>query len=120
MIAGGVLGAIIAWATSLAILNIPMGDVLGGPVWAAIAVGIGVAVAVLAARINMFATVPATVFGIATSFGYLLQTPNMMTTEMLTSASLQNSVVLISLSAVFGGIYGLISAKIAGALASNS
>lgn len=111
IVVGGILGAVIAWASALAILTIPLGNALPDAVWPAIAVGIGVAVAVVAANIPLFAAIPATVFGIATSFAYLLQTPNMMTTEVLTSPSLSNSVLLIPLSAIAGAIYGVISAK---------
>ncbi|MEX3010617.1 DUF1097 domain-containing protein [Hoeflea sp. TYP-13] len=111
IIVGGIFGALLAWLTALAILTFPIGDIVGLPVWAALAVGIGVAVAVIAANIPLFAAIPATVFGIATSFGYLLQTPDVMTMEVLTSVSLQNSVILIPLSAIAGGVFGLISGK---------
>ena len=115
----GILGAILAWAGTLIILNVPLADSIGLPLWAGIVVGAAVAVGVLAANIPLFDAIPATVFGIATSFGYLLQTPDVMTNEMLTSVSLQNSVILISASAIAGAVFGLISGKFAGAMTSE-
>jgi len=120
IIACGTLGAVIAWLTSLAILNIPLADVLGSALWAAVAVGIGVAVAFIAANVPLFAAVPATVFGIATSFGYLLQTPNVMTAEALTSPTLANVIVLIPLSAIFGGVFGHVSGLLGAAMAKDA
>ena len=115
----GIFGTLIAWATSLVILKLPIADIVGLPVWAGIAVGAGVAVAVVAANIPLFSTIPATVFGIATSFGYLLQTPGMLSVETLTSLSLNNSVILISLSVVVGAVFGLISGKWGAAMTSE-
>ena len=107
----GILGCVIAWVSALIILNVPLAGTLGLPIWAAIVVNIGVAVAVVAANIPMFAAIPSTVFGIASSWGYILQTPNVMSAEVLTSVSLQNSIAVMSLSVVVGAICGLISGK---------
>ena len=112
----GIFGAIVAWLVAVTILTIPMADALGLPLWAAIVVGVGIVVVVLAANIPSLATIPATVFGFASSFAYLLQTPDVLKLDVLLSASLKNSLVAISFSLVAGAVFGLISARWAAAL----
>jgi len=107
----GVFGALVAWLVAVAILAVPLAGTLGLPLWAALAVGAGVVVVVLAANVPALATIPATVFGFASTFAYLLQTPDMLKLEVLLSASLKNSLIVISLSVVVGGLFGLISAR---------
>ncbi len=112
----GIFGCFIAWASTLIILNVPLAGALGLPIWAAIVVNVGVAVAVLAANIPAFAAIPCTVFGIASSYGYLLQTQGVMDTAVMTSASMQNSLLVMSASVVVGALCGLISGKWGGAM----
>jgi hypothetical protein len=81
------------------------------PLWAALAVGLGVVVVVLAANVSALATIPATVFGFASTFAYLLQTPDVLNLDVLLSASLKNSLIVISLSVVVGAVFGLLSAR---------
>lgn len=107
----GVFGAVVAWVVAVAILAVPLAGPLGLPLWAALAVGAGVVVVVLAANLPALATIPATVFGFASTFAYLLQTPDMLKLEVLLSASLKNSLIVISLSVVVGGLFGLASAR---------
>ncbi|MEY4883881.1 MAG: hypothetical protein RIS34_1735 [Pseudomonadota bacterium] len=107
----GIFGAFVAWVVAVLILAIPLAGALGLPLWAALAVGAGVVVVVLAANLPALATIPATVFGFAASFGYLLQTPEVLKLEVLLSPSLKNSLVVISLSLIVGGIFGLLSAR---------
>ena len=107
----GVFGALVAWVVAVAILAVPLAGLLGLPLWAALAVGAGVVVVVLAANVPALATIPATVFGFASTFAYLLQTPDMLKLEVLLSASLKNSLIVISLSVVVGGLFGLVSAR---------
>jgi len=68
-------------------------------------------VVVLAANFPALATIPATVFGFASSFAYLLQTPDVLKPEVLLSMSMKNSLIVISISLVAGGIFGLLSAR---------
>lgn len=107
----GVFGALVAWLVAVAILAVPLAGTLGLPLWAALAVGAGVVVVVLAANVPALATIPATVFGFASTFAYLLQTPDMLKLEVLLSASLKNALIVISLSVVVGGLFGLMSAR---------
>ncbi|CAD0186837.1 hypothetical protein RUESEDTHA_03748 [Ruegeria sp. THAF57] len=105
----GIFGCVIAWVSTLIILNVPLAGALGLPLWAAIVVNLGVAVAVLAAKTQLFSAIPCTVFGIASSYAYLLQTPDVMSTAVLTSASLENQIILMPLSIIAGAICGMIS-----------
>ncbi|MDP1613272.1 MAG: DUF1097 domain-containing protein [Sulfuritalea sp.] len=102
----GIFGALVAWVVAVVILTVPLAGSLGLPLWAALVVGAGVVVVVLAANFPALATIPATVFGFASSFAYLLQTP-----DVLLSLSLKNSLVVISISLVAGGLFGLLSAR---------
>ena len=112
----GIFGALVAWLVAVTILAIPMAGALGLPLWAAIVVGVGIVIVVLAANITSLATIPATVFGFASSFAYLLQTPDVLKLDVLLSASLKNSLVVISFSLVVGAVFGLLSARWAAAL----
>lgn len=96
---------------AVVILSVPLAGSLGLPLWAAIAVGAGVVVVVLAANVPTLATIPATVFGFASSFAYLLQTPDVLKLDVLLSASLKNSLIVISISLVTGALFGLVSAR---------
>lgn len=107
----GIFGAFVAWATAVIILTVPMAAPLGLPLWAALVVGVGVVVVVLAAHFPALATIPATVFGFASSFAYLLQTPDVLKPEVLLSFSLKNSLAVISLSLIIGAAFGLASAR---------
>jgi hypothetical protein len=107
----GIFGALLAWLVALAVLTVPLTPSLGLPLWAALAVGAGVAVAVLAANISALAAIPATVLGIASSFAYLLQTPEVLKADVLMSMTLKNSLIVIPLSVVAGSFFGLLSAK---------
>lgn len=107
----GIFGAVVAWAVAVIILSFPLAASLGLPLWAALVVGAGVVVVVLAANIPALATIPATVFGFASSFAYLLQTPDVLKPEVLLSLSLKNSLIVISLSLIVGAVFGLLSAR---------
>lgn len=107
----GVFGALVAWVVAVVILTVPLAASLGLPLWAALVVGAGVVVVVLAANFPALATIPATVFGFASSFAYLLQTPDVLKPEVLLSFSMKNSLIVISVSLVVGGVFGLLSAR---------
>jgi len=114
-------GAVCAWVGALIILSFPMADSLGLPAWAAIVVGLTVLVLCLGAHIKAFSSIPASVYGYASVFAFLLgnATEN-MTKEKLMSASLANALILVVVSMIVGAIFGLLSGKLAGALTSKS
>lgn len=107
----GIFGALVAWVVAVVILTVPLAGSLGLPLWAALVVGAGVVIVVLAANVSALATIPATVFGFASSFAYLLQTPDVLRPEVLLSLTLKNSLIVISISVVAGGLFGLLSAR---------
>jgi len=111
LITCGIFGVVVAWAVAVIILSVPGAGPLGLPLWAGLVVGLGIVVVVLAANVATLATIPATVFGFASTFAYLLQTPDVLKLEVLLSASLKNPLIVISLSVIVGAVFGLISAR---------
>ncbi len=109
-------GAVCAWVGALLILS-PMSAALSTPVWAGIMVGITVLVLCLGAHIKALSSIPASVYGYAAVFGYLLGNMSAnMTKENLMSAGMGNALILVFVSMLVGAIFGLVSGKVAGAL----
>jgi Protein of unknown function (DUF1097) len=115
-----VFGAFCAWVAALIILSFPMADTLTLPVWAGIVVGITVMLMVLGAKIPAFSTIPASVYGYAAVFAYLLQTPDALNKAKLVSMGLGNAFFLVVISLVLGAVFGLVSAKMAAALTAKA
>ncbi len=113
-ILGNIAGAVVAGITLYAALRTGVGDTLGVPIWAGICVGIGVAVMVLLANIPLFAAIPAQVYGFASVVALTLLANG---AGNLTAGSLDNPVVVIILSMIVGAIFGYVSEKVAGMLA---
>ena len=103
-------GAVCAWVAALIILSFPMADSFGLPAWAAIVVGLTVLVLCLGAHIKAFSSIPASVYGYASVFAFLLgNRPTSMTKDKLMSASLANALILVVVSMIVGAIFGLLS-----------
>ena len=119
-IAGNALGCVLAWITATVILAVPLASTLTLPVWAGLAVGVAIVVIVLAANIKAFAVITATVYGFASTFAFLLQTPDKLSLANLQSVSLNNALIIVLLSLIAGAVLGLVSAKIAGALTAKA
>lgn len=113
-------GILCAWATAFSILSIPLAETLTLPVWGGIAVGISALIFCLAAHLPLLSTIPATVFGYASTFAYILQTKNQLSIEALTTFSSSNSIIIIGLSIIVGTIFGFASGKLAGILTAKS
>lgn len=116
-IVGNVFGAVCAWLAALILLAVPLGGTLGLPLWAAIVVGVTVLGMCLAAHLKALSVIPASVYGYAATFAFLLQTAGMLTTDKLLSASLQNGLVVVALSMVIGALFGFASGKLGAVLA---
>lgn len=116
-IVGNVFGAFCAWVAAVILLSVPLGDTLGLPLWAAIVVGVTVLGMCLAAHIKAFSVIPASVYGYASTFAFLLQTTGMLNKDKLMSASLQNGLVVVALSMVIGALFGFASGKVGALLA---
>jgi len=119
-IVGNAFGAFCAWVAALIILHFPLADSLTLPVWAGIVVGLTVMAMCLAAHIKAFSVIPASVYGYAATFAYLLQTADTMTKDKLMSAGMGNALVVVIISMAIGALFGLASGKLGGALAAKA
>ena len=119
-IVGNAFGAFCAWLAALIILHFPLADSLTLPVWAGIVVGLTVMAMCLAAHIKAFSVIPASVYGYAATFAYLLQTADTMTKDKLMSAGMGNALVVVIISMAIGALFGLASGKLGGALAAKA
>jgi hypothetical protein len=115
-----IFGSLCAWVAALIIISFPFANSLTLPVWAGIVVGLTVMVMCLAAQLPALSAIPASVYGYAATFAYLLQTPNALTKENLTSASLANALPLVAVSMALGAIFGMASAKMGAALTAKA
>lgn len=112
----GVFGVVCAWVAALIILGIPLANILTLPVWGGIVVGVTVLAMCLAAHIPALSTIPASVYGYACTFAYLLQTPDALSMAALTAVNFGNALIIISVSVSVGAIFGLLSGKLSGLL----
>ena len=119
-IVGNAFGAFCAWLAALIILHSNLADSLTLPVWAGIVVGLTVMAMCLAAHIKAFSVIPASVYGYAATFAYLLQTADTMTKDKLMSASMANALLVVIISMAIGALFGLASGKLGGALAAKA
>jgi len=116
-IAGNLFGAACAWVAAMRILKLPMADSLGLPLWASIVVGVTVLVMVLASQVPALSVIPASVYGYAALFAYLLQTAEAMVVGKLLGFDVRsNPFLVVALSMVLGALFGWASAKLAGTL----
>ena len=111
-----ILGVVAAWVAALVILAIPLAEVLTLPVWAGIVVIITVAIYILLAQVEVFASVPGTTYGYACTFAYLLQTPDKLNLDTLTSVTMSNALIVVIISMVIGTIFAFVSGKWAAAM----
>ncbi len=109
----GVFGVILATYAAFLITKIGPDPLFGFAFMAAVIVTVSVIVLCLAAYIPALSTIPASVLGYSATFGYLLQTPDKMTPEVLLGASLENPAILISISFAVGIGFAIGSAKLA-------
>ncbi len=110
MIFGIVLGCICC----MLILSVPIGS-LTVPVW----VAIFVAAFVYLSKIQLFSALPTTVNGFALVFAYVLQTEGMFDMAVLTAPSMENPLLLLTVSSVIGVLWGVLSNKLTGVLSGD-
>jgi hypothetical protein len=115
----GVFGVVMAVIAALLIINVPLAASLGLPLWAGIVVAATVLVLCLAANIPTLSAIPASVFGYAPTFAYLLQTPDMLSNEVMLSANLSNPLIVISISIAVGAGFGMLSGKLSALLTAD-
>ncbi|WP_158275565.1 DUF1097 domain-containing protein [Maritimibacter sp. 55A14] len=104
-------GVFVASTTAVVIISLPLGEVLGATVWPALVVAVSIALYILAANFPPFASIPGTTFGYASTFAYLLQTPDRFTSEALLSISFTSSYFVVFVSMAIGTCFALASAK---------
>ena len=107
-------GAVCAWVAALLLVTVaPPGNVS-----AAIVVGATVTLLCLAAHLPALSTIPASVYGYAAVFAFLLgnATTN-LTKDALMAASPANALVAVGVSMVVGALFGFASGKMGAALA---
>ena len=109
----GVFGIFMAWLTAVLITEIVPEAAPGFNIMASITVAVVVVVLCLAARIPQLSVIPLSVLGYSSTFAYLLQTPDMLTQDVLLGASLLNPLAVISISFVVGAYLGQCSAQLA-------
>jgi hypothetical protein len=112
----GIFGVFMAWLTAILLTEIPSTALLGFPLMAAITVAVAVVVMCLAANIPQLASIPTSVLGYSSTFAYLLQTPDKLTKEILLGVSLDNPLLVISISIVVGTYFGQLSAQLSAKL----
>jgi hypothetical protein len=105
----GFFGVVIGWIAAYIVLTIPLGETLGMPLWSAIVVAVTAFTVVFASNLQIFGAVPASVLSYAATFAYLLQTSDKMSIATLTNINFDNPLLLISLSVIFGGLFGKLS-----------
>ena len=108
-----IFGAIMAYIALLLVTQIPLGGVLGVPLWAGICVLITVFILVYAAKSPTLSDIPAGVLGYAATAGLALAGNKL---GAVTTASLENPFIIAVISLIVGAILGYISEKVAGAL----
>lgn len=118
-IIGNIFGVVAGWVAALAILYVPLAGALSLPLWAGIVVLVVVVIVCLASAIPALASIPASVYGFACAFAFLLQTPEKLTKAALVSPSFDNVLVVVIVSMVIGALFGWASGKGAGALAKS-
>lgn len=116
-IIGNIFGALMAWVAAYLIVWTPLAESLGTPVAAGLIVGVTVFILCMAAHFKPLASIPASVYGYASTFAYLLLSAQAMAIAALTDTDFhRNAFLMIVLSMLGGAIFGFLSSKLAGAL----
>lgn len=113
-IVGMIFGAVIAGIALFLVGKNPLG--LPGAAGPAVYIAVTVFLLVIVANCSLLSTVPANVYGYAATAAYALQTTG---AGSVLAADLTNPVLLVSLSAVIGAIFGMVSGKVADVLSSD-
>lgn len=110
----GIWGAIMGFLALLLITKLDIG--LPGALWPSIVIGITVLIMILGAKIEALGAIPAAVYGYAATAGYGLMT---LSDTSLMTFNTANPLITVIASLVIGGVFGIISEKVAGAIGSG-
>ncbi len=108
-----IFGVVMAWYAALQLTNISPDATLGFPLMAGIVITVSVVVSCLAANIKILSCIPATVLGYSATFAYILQTPDILSPDVLLGVAWNNPLCVISFSLAVGVGLGIASAKLA-------
>ncbi|MEX3010060.1 DUF1097 domain-containing protein [Hoeflea sp. TYP-13] len=112
-LAANIWGAFVGFVALLAITKISVA--MPGVLWASIVVAVTAFVLVLAAKFEPLGAIPASVYGYAAIAGY-----GLMSGASLTEGSLANPLACVIISLILGGIFGIVSEKLAGVMTAKS
>ena len=118
-IVNGVFGVFMAWVTAVLLVSVDPHPSLGAEITTALIVGGVVIVLCLLSTLPAFAIIPVGVLGYSSTFAYLLQTPDKLTSAVLTNPELSNPLLVISISFIFGAVFGHLSNQLAEELSSH-
>jgi hypothetical protein len=107
-----IFGAICAWVAAVLLVSAPPGAPMAGLI-----VGATVLALCLAAHVKALDSIPASVYGYASVFAFLLGNPaTNLTKDNLMAASPANALIAVAVSMLIGALFGMISGKLGGAL----
>lgn len=109
-------GVAVAATTGLVITSFPGAAAIGLPLWVALVVAASIALYILAAKAELFSSIPGTTYGYACTFAFLTQNPDKFNPQALTSLSLGNAYLVVPLSMIIGALFAYSSARLATAL----
>ncbi|MEY8828574.1 DUF1097 domain-containing protein [Sedimentitalea sp. XS_ASV28] len=110
-----IFGSVIAWIVLIGVTT--LAGSLGVPVAAFICVGLGAAAVVLAAKIPLFATIPASVYGFACVASYAMQSNKLG--NLYDLSLVDNPLLNIVAALLIGTILGFLSETIGAAMAKS-
>ena len=113
-------GSFCAWVAAVLILSVPLADSLTLPIWAGLVVGLTVLGMCLAAHLPALSAIPASVYGYAATFAYLLQTQGALSIDNLFSVGMANAFLLVAVSMALGAVFGMVSGKVAASLTAKA
>jgi len=108
-----IFGAVMALIMLLLVVYVPLGALLGSPLWIGICVFITLFILVYATKVAMLNDIAACILGYAALAGFALEGKNMA----VAAGSLDNPFIKVVISLVIGAALGYIAEKAAGALA---
>lgn len=122
-IIGNLLGIAAGWIAGLILTQNPSG--IPGPVWGGAMVGlVTFAMVFIGHQLAVYlklttAVVPATFYGAAATFAFMVQTPGKLTSDNLLTVSAGNPILIMPIAMIIGSILGLLTAKMTTALAAG-
>lgn len=119
-IASNLLGVVMAWLVALLSLLNPLPQLIGFAPWIGLLSAVAVVAYILVSQIKPFTSITSASIAFAGSFGFLAHAPGAFTLESLLSFSLQNALILLSISVVLGTPLGILVNRIVGLLASRA